>query len=240
LYPAAGANAPAALQAANMRATPRVKICCIGSAEEARLAIAHGADAIGLVSAMPSGPGPIGESAIAEIAASVPPPIATFLLTCLTDADAIIDQQRRCGTNTLQLVDAVPVAVYQELRRALPGINIVQVIHVRDEDSVREACSIAPQVDALLLDSGNPALTVKELGGTGRVHDWNLSRRIVKQCGKPVFLAGGLRADNIAAAITTVQPFGVDLCSGVRSDGHLDEAKLALFFAAVKSCGVPA
>jgi phosphoribosylanthranilate isomerase len=223
-----------------MRVMPRVKICCIRSIEEAHLAIRHGASAIGLVSAMPSGPGVIDESTVAEIAASIAPPIATFLLTCLTQADAIIDQQRRCGTNTLQLVDAVPMSTYATLRRALPGISIVQVIHVRDGDSVREACAIAPLVDALLLDSGNPALVIKELGGTGRVHDWNLSRRIVNECGKPVFLAGGLRADNVAAAINAVRPFGVDLCSGVRSDDHLDEARLASFFAAVKFHGVPA
>jgi phosphoribosylanthranilate isomerase len=224
-----------------MRTMPRVKICCIGSVAEARLAMRFGADALGLVSAMPSGPGPIDETLIAEIAAAVPPPIATFLLTCLTDADAIIAQQRRCGTNTLQLVDAVPMDTYAKLRRALPGIRIVQVIHVRDADSVREAIEIAPHVDALLLDSGNPALAVKELGGTGRVHDWSLSRRIVKECAKPVFLAGGLRADNVAAAMDAVQPlFGIDLCSGVRSEGRLDEARLASFFAAVKFHGVPA
>ena len=223
-----------------MNVMPRVKICCIRSIQEAHLAICHGASAIGLVSAMSSGPGVIDESTIAEIAAAVPPPIATFLLTCLADADAIIDQQRRCATNTLQLVDSVPMDTYARLRRALPGINIVQVIHVRDDDSVREACAIAPQVDALLLDSGNPALAVKELGGTGRVHDWDLSRRIVNKCGKPVFLAGGLRADNVAAAIDAVGPFGIDLCSGVRNDDRLDEAKLASFFAAVKFHGVPA
>jgi phosphoribosylanthranilate isomerase len=222
-----------------MRVMPRVKICCIRSTDEAHLAIRHGASAIGLVSAMPSGPGSIDENVIADIAAMMPPPIATFLLTCLTDADAIIDQQRRCGTNTLQLVDAVALDAYPKLRRALPGICIVQVIHVHDDESVREACAIAPHVDALLLDSGNPALPVKELGGTGRVHDWTLGRRIVNECGKSVFLAGGLRADNVASTVTSVQPFGVDLCSGVRSDDHLDETKLAAFFAAIPFSGAP-
>jgi phosphoribosylanthranilate isomerase len=213
-----------------MRTMTRVKICCIGSVAEAQLAIRCGADALGLVSTMPSGPGPISEEAIAEIAASVPPPIATFLLTCLTDADAIIAQQRRCGTNTLQLVDAIPLEAYAKLRRALPGIDVVQVIHVLGEQSVREACEIAPHVDALLLDSGNPNLVIKELGGTGRVHDWAFSRDIVARCGKPVFLAGGLRSANVRDAIDTVRPFGVDLCSGVRTDGQLDEVKLKTFF----------
>jgi len=214
-----------------MRTMTRVKICCIGSVAEAQLAIRCGADALGLVSTMPSGPGPISEEAIAEIAASVPPPIATFLLTCLTDADAIIAQQRRCGTNTLQLVDAIPLEAYAKLRRALPGIDVVQVIHVLGEQSVREACEIAPHVDALLLDSGNPNLVIKEFGGTGRVHDWAFSRDIVARCGKPVFLAGGLRSANVRDAIDTVRPFAVDLCSGVRTDGQLDEVKLKTFFA---------
>jgi len=216
-----------------MRTIPRVKICCISSVAEAQLAIRCGADALGLVSAMPSGPGTIGEDAIAEIAAAAPPPIATFLLTCLSDADAIIEQQRRCGTNTLQLVDAVPPPTYATLRRALPGVRIVQVIHVLGEHSVREAQIVAPHVDALLLDSGNPHLAIKELGGTGRVHDWTHSARIVRKCGKPVFLAGGLRADNVRSAIDAVRPFGLDLCSGVRTDGALDAQKLAAFFAAL-------
>lgn len=221
-----------------MRTLPRVKICCIGSVAEAQIAVRHGADALGLVSAMPSGPGPISDELIAEIAATVPPPVATFLLTCRTDAEAIIDQQRCCGANTLQLVDAVPMAAYATLRRALPGIRIVQVIHVLGEQSVREANAIAPHVDALLLDSGNPHLAIKELGGTGRVHDWTHSKRIASECGKPVFLAGGLRADNVQAAIGAVAPFGIDLCSGVRTHGLLDEQKLAAFFAALEPLGM--
>ncbi len=218
---------------------PRIKICCISTPQEAALAIHHGAAALGLVSAMPSGPGVIDEARIAEIAATVPPAVATFLLTALTDADAIIDQQRRCGTSTLQLVDAVAPAEHRRLRRALPGIALVQVIHVRDADTVDEARAAAETVDALLLDSGNPALAVKELGGTGRVHDWSLSRRIVEQCGKPVFLAGGLRPDNVAGAIREVRPFGLDLCSGVRTAGHLDASKLTAFVEAVRSTATP-
>jgi phosphoribosylanthranilate isomerase len=208
---------------------PRVKICCIRDIDEAYLAIRHGAAALGLVSAMPSGPGVLDEALIAEIASAIPPPIATFLLTSQTDADAIIDQQRRCKTNTLQLVDAVAHDTYAKLRRALPGIAIVQVIHVIDEDSLALAQDVAQHVDAVLLDSGNPKLAVKELGGTGRVHNWNLSRRIVESVGIPVFLAGGLRPDNIADAVAQVRPFAVDLCSGVRSDDALDENKLVRF-----------
>jgi phosphoribosylanthranilate isomerase len=214
---------------------PRVKICCIKSPEEARLAIARGASALGLVSFMPSGPGVIDEATIARIIAVVPPPIATFLLTSLRDADEIIAQQRRCRTNTLQLCDYVDVTVYAKLRAALPGIAIVQVIHVTGEESVLHAQNVASHVDALLLDSGNLTLAVKELGGTGRVHDWSLSRRIRDAVKKPLFLAGGLRSANVAEAIDAVQPFGLDLCSSVRTNDVLDNQKLKSFFEAVNA-----
>ncbi len=215
--------------------TPKVKICCISSPEEAQLAIRHGASALGLVAEMPSGPGVIEDELIAEIAARIPPPIASFLLTSRTDADAIVAHVRSCRTNTVQLVDAVPAEVYRRLRRELPALKIVQVIHVVDDDSVREACALAKDVDALLLDSGNPSLQVKELGGTGRVHDWSLSRRIVEEAERPVFLAGGLRSENVGRAIRDVRPYGLDLCSSVRSGDRLDAAKLSGFFEAVNA-----
>jgi phosphoribosylanthranilate isomerase len=214
-------------------ATTRVKICCIMSVAEARLAVSAGASALGLVGPMPSGPGVIDDALIAEIAAVVPPPIATFLLTSETRADAVIDHLRRCGTNTVQLVDRVEAGAHAIIRRALPQVKIVQVLHVTDDDIVDEARTLADAVDGFLLDSGNPKLAVKELGGTGRVHDWDLSRRIVEVVDRPVFLAGGLRADNVAEAVARVRPFGLDLCSSVRTQGRLDGEKLAAFFAAV-------
>ena len=186
---------------------------------------------------MPSGPGPIGEEAIAGIARTVPPPIATFLLTCRTAAAGIIEQARRCGCNTLQLVDHVPPDQWPALREALPNVKLVQVIHVADETAVAEAIDAAGRADAILLDSGNPKLAVKELGGTGRRHDWLISRRIVEEVqerrGVPVFLAGGLNAGNVAEAVRTVRPFGVDVCSGVRTSGRLDAEKLRAFVAAL-------
>jgi len=209
---------------------PKVKICCISSLAEAHLAVQFGASALGLVAKMPSGPGPISDELIREIAVAVPPPIASFLLTSRTDVAGIAEHQRAVATNTVQIVDALTAGTYAQLRLALPGISIVQVIHVIDEKSVDEALEIAPQVDALLLDSGNPNLAVKELGGTGRVHNWALSRQIVDQSSKPVFLAGGLKAENVKVAMDAVQPWGLDLCSGVRTNGHLDPVKLEAFF----------
>lgn len=211
-----------------------VKICCISSVEEARLAVAAGASAVGLVGRMPSGPGVIGDELIRAIARTVPPPVATFLLTSEPTPEAVIEHQRRVQTNTVQLVDALPAGSYRILRAALPGVKLVQVIHVLDELSIDEALASAEEVDALLLDSGNPKLAVKELGGTGRRHDWKLSRRIVEQSRVPVFLAGGLKPDNVREAIDTVQPFGLDLCSSVRTNGKLDPQRLAEFFSQVR------
>lgn len=211
----------------------RVKVCCIASEEEATLAVGMGASALGLVSRMPSGPGPIPESRIRDIARSVPPGVATFLLTCETTADPIIAQQRYCGATTLQLVDAVAPGVYTALRRALPGIKIVQVIHVKDEHALAEALEVSPLVDAILLDSGNPSLSIKQLGGTGRAHDWAVSRRIRDAVQVPVYLAGGLNPQNVGKAIAQVQPFGVDVCSGLRTEGRLDPVKLEQFMLAV-------
>lgn len=214
----------------------RLKVCCIASVAEARLAVALGADALGLVSAMPSGPGVIDDATVVAVAARVPVPVAAFLLTSRVDAEGLVAQARAAGATTLQLVDAVAPAALAAVRAALPGVRLVQVIHVLDDASVEEAQAALPHVDALLLDSGNPRLAVKELGGTGRVHDWALSRRIrdaAHAAGVPVFLAGGLRADNVAAAVARVRPFGVDVCSGVRTDGRLDAAKLAAFAAAL-------
>jgi phosphoribosylanthranilate isomerase len=207
----------------------RIKICCIASVDEMRLAVEHGANALGFVSKMPSGPGPIEEELIAGIVPHVPAGLRTFLLTSETTADPVIAQQRRTGVNTLQLVDAMEPGSHASIRSKLPAVSIVQVIHVMDRRSVDQAIGLAGEVDALLLDSGNPALAVKELGGTGRVHDWKLSREIRERSGVPVYLAGGLNASNVAEAIRTVRPFGVDICSGVRTNGKLDPEKLRRF-----------
>lgn len=215
----------------------RIKVCCISSPQEAKIAIEAGAHALGLVSAMPSGPGPIDEGLIAEIASRVPPGVDTFLLTCKCDAPSIIDQLRRTRCRTVQLVDEVESDVYSAIRRELPNVRIVQVIHVQDRGAIDEARAAAEHVDALLLDSGRPKAEIKELGGTGRTHDWAVSAALREAVGVPVFLAGGLNASNAAEAIRAVRPFGLDLCSGVRSNGRLDAAKLGSFFTSVRACG---
>ena len=212
----------------------RIKICCIASIAEARMAIRNGADAIGLVGKMPSGPGPIDDELIAMIATTVPPPIASFLLTSEQSATGIVQHVKRVHTNTVQIVDELAEGTYEHIREALPPLRIVQVIHVTGKESIEEAIRLQKSVDAFLLDSGNPKAAIKTLGGTGNIHNWDISREIVRSVAVPVFLAGGLNAGNVYDAINKVQPFGVDICSGVRTDGKLDESKLKQFIAAVR------
>jgi phosphoribosylanthranilate isomerase len=216
----------------------RIKICCISSHEEAKMAIRAGADALGLVGKMPSGPGPIEDNLIASIVKSIHPPVSSFLLTSEQRATAIIDHVRRVHTNTVQVVDEQVVdelteGTYDHIHEALPHLDIVQVIHVTGEESVEQALKLQEHVDALLLDSGNPKASIKTLGGTGNTHNWDISRKIVESVTVPVFLAGGLNAGNVQQAIIQVRPFGVDICSGVRTNGKLDRTKLESFIAAV-------
>jgi len=203
--------------------------------EEAKLAIKYGASAIGLVSEMPSGPGVISEDLITEIAVKVPNEINTFLLTSKITAEEIISQLKNCKTNTVQIVDSVAIGIYKKIREELPQISIVQVIHVNGEESIKEATQVEKYINAVLLDSGNQNKEVKELGGTGRTHNWEISRNIVNALKIPVYLAGGLNAENVKTAVEFVKPYGVDICSGVRTNNMLDEIKLKKFFTTLKN-----
>ena len=213
---------------------PKIKICCISSVFEADLAIQAGASAIGLVGHMPSGPGIISDTLIATIAKHVPNTVETFLLTSETDAEKIIEHYVKVKTTTIQIVDKLTKGTHQQIKKALPEVKLVQVLHVVNDESIKEAITVSKNVDAILLDSGNPNLKIKELGGTGRTHNWEISKKIVENVTVPVFLAGGLHAENVKDAIKFVKPYGVDLCSGVRTNGKLDKTKLTAFFEAIK------
>ena len=218
-----------------MSIKPKVKVCCISSLEEANLAISAGATALGLVGQMPSGPGIISDELIHQIANSIPKSISSFLLTSETIPHNIIAHHKKVNTSTIQIVDEVNLGGYIEIRNSLPDVTLVQVIHVIDETSIQKAVDAAKYVDYILLDSGNPDLNVKELGGTGRVHNWEISKTIREEISIPLFLAGGLDIRNVGKAIEYVQPYGLDLCSGIRTKGKLDPKKLFDFFEIVNS-----
>lgn len=209
----------------------RVKVCCIGSIAEAELALEAGADALGLVSAMPSGPGVISDADIATIAEWIGPRAASVLLTSRQSAAAIDEQLSRTTPDILQIVDTLPEADMSAVRARHPEMAVMPVVHVTGRASLDEAMRLGANADAILLDSGNPLASVKELGGTGRVHDWDVSRAIREAIPVPLLLAGGLRRENVARAVSLVRPFGVDVCSGVRRDGRLDRDALTAFIA---------
>lgn len=213
----------------------RIKTCCMASVAEMQQAVAAGADAVGLVARMPSGPGTIDDDLIARIAAAVPPPVAAFLLTSETRAEAIADHVRRTGAPVVQIVSPIDAVESARLAHLVPHTRRVQVIHVEGPQALDMIDHYAPHVHAFLLDSGRPGAAIPTLGGTGDVHDWGISAAFVARSPHPVFLAGGLTPANVGAAIARVRPFGVDLCSGIRSAGRLDAAKLAAFIAAVRS-----
>jgi len=211
----------------------RLKVCCISSVAEAELAIDAGADVLGLVAAMPSGPGVITDEVARQIARSVPPAVTCILLTSGTNAEAIIGHARFIEVGCVQVVRHVEPSVHARMTEQAPWLRRVQVLHVEDESVLSLARSYEPYVDAFLLDSGRPHLS--ELGGTGRTHDWELSAQVVAASQRRVFLAGGLTDTNVARAISRVRPFAVDVCSGVRQDGKLDAQRLAAFVAAARS-----
>jgi phosphoribosylanthranilate isomerase len=213
----------------------RVKVCCMRDPSEVRIAAGAGADAIGLVGPMPSGPGVIDLETAARLARGTPPPVAPVLLTAETTAEAIATQVAMVGAPIVQVVQHIDAHAAAELAERLPHTRILQVVHVEDESALRLIERYSPFADAFLLDSGRPSAARPELGGTGRAHDWRISRAFVQASPLPVFLAGGLRPDNVRDAIETVRPHGVDLCSGVRRAGRLDAARLAAFMSGVRA-----
>jgi len=211
----------------------KVKVCCIASPEEARLAVSFGVTAVGMVDETPSGEGRIPVETIAEIVQAVPRTTGTFVLTATTDVDRLEALYRKTGVHTIQLWDPLQPGEYERLREKAPGIFIAQSVHVMDDAALDTAREISRHVDALVLDSGNPEPPFRWQNPAGQTHDWELSRHISEAIYLPILLAGGLTQDNVGQAIRVVRPYGVDVCSGVRKDGRLDQGLLVAFLEAV-------
>ena len=212
----------------------KLKICCINSHDEAKTAISAGADLLGLVADMPSGEGMIEDRKIREIAASIKSFNNSVLLTSRTDAESIIEHHKETITSHIQIVDYIDVKNYQKIRKSLPDIKLIQVVHVEDESSYSLAMNFSSYVDFILLDSGKPSAKKRTLGGTGDTHNWNISKKIVRDCSIPVYLAGGINHSNVVEAIQKVKPYGIDLCTGLRTNNKLDKNKLNVFMEAIK------
>ncbi len=213
----------------------RVKVCGMATAGEVRAAVAAGADAVGLVGETPSGSGPITDGQAHEAALACPPGVTPFLLTSRTEPETIAAHAQAVGVRVVQLARRLDPATHAALRRLEPRLRLVQAVQVEDEHALELARGYGVTADALLLDAGRPSETVAELGGAARTHDWSVSRRIAQESRLPIWLAGGLTAANVFEAIEAVNPFGVDLCSGVRTASRLDARKLSAVFAAVRT-----
>ncbi len=137
-----------------------VKVCCISSLNEAKLALNCGGNLFGFVSEMPSGPGVTSLKTIAGIVRGLPDNTPTILLTSKTRCTEILDQHKQVQTWGLQLVDKLPESELNQLRKSLPETYLIQVVHVRDRSSVSEALGYDELVDALLLDSGYEFLSL--------------------------------------------------------------------------------
>ena len=210
----------------------RVKICCIKNLIEAQMAVDAGATEIGLVGQMPTGPGVIEDHMIREIASQFNSQVNTVLLTSEQTSEFLITHIKKVRVRSVQIVRELPTSHLEQIKEHVPGILIFQVVHVENEEAITRAIDYARFADTLLLDSGKPSQAI--LGGTGLAHDWQISRQIVDAVDIPVFLAGGLNAANVRAAVEQVRPAGVDVCSGLRTKGNLDQTKVTDFVGNLK------
>lgn len=137
----------------------------------------------------------------------------------------------------LQVVGDMSDNEMVKLKGMLPALQIVKRVGVRGPESIDDALlyDTCDGVDQLLLDSSAGAVA---RGGTGKTHDWSISRQIVEACSKPVWLAGGLRVANANEAIRAVRPYGLDVETGVQTaDGAKDYAAIKTFIELVRSGG---
>jgi phosphoribosylanthranilate isomerase len=220
------------------RARIRIKVCGNRSEDDLTAAVAAGADAVGLISGVTH----VSEDAIepdraAALARLVPPYVSVVLVTHLATVESILALADRVRPDTLQPHGEIEPSVCAAVREARPLLRTSQAVHVTGPEAVERAARFAPHCDALLLDSR----TADRLGGTGRTHDWSLSRRIADRLGLPVILAGGLTAENVAQAIGVVEPYAVDVNSEVDdSNGDKDPQRLRAFTMAARRAEPPA
>jgi len=210
----------------------QVKICGVKRAEDAGLAVAAGADALGfLVGQTHTSADFIAPLTAKAIAASLPSGVIGVLVTHLTDPGDVLDLAVLTGLTTVQLHGEIWPEDVARLRRAAPDLTFLKSFHVTDEAGLAYGEAFVGLVDGFVLDTANPK--TGQIGGTGQTHDWNLSRRIVERYRSvPVILAGGLNPDNVAEAIAAVGPFGVDVNSSTKgTDGFKSEAKARAFVA---------
>ena len=207
----------------------RIKVCGIKRVEDAIMAAYCGADAIGLVVGQKHNSDDFIDKRLAQkIVKECPPYISPVLVTELDDAEAISNLAHKIGVTSIQLHSDCTVDSIISLRKSLSHIKIIKNFHVTELEIIHSMKPFESVVDAFILDTLD--LANGKVGSTGLVHDWNISRNIVKEVSRPVILAGGLTPENVGEAIRFVKPYGVDASSGLKdSNGFKDEKKVINF-----------
>lgn len=215
----------------------RIQIAGVSSLEEALAAADAGVDALGFTVRLPTGVhDDLTEAKARGIVAALPPFVASVAITYVDTPREAVELCRYLGVTTLQLHGPFPTQEIPVLRVGLPHLKIIRAVHVTGPEAVAQARALARQVDALILDTYDPA--TGRHGATGKTHDWTISRQIVDGVPVPVILAGGLTPDNVADAIAAVRPWGVDVHTGIeRPDGSRDLDHIRAFVRNARAAG---
>ncbi len=212
-----------------------VKICGIRRHEDALIAAELGADAIGLlVGQRHNSPDFISAAVARDISRALPPSVEAVLVTHIEEIDELERLLEQSGITTVQLHSEIAPNSVERLRGRLPYVKIFKSVSIISADSVAYPEAFEKLVDGFVLDSINVA--TGQLGGTGKTHDWSVSRQIVMRYLEiPIILAGGLNSENVRSAIEYVHPFGVDVNSGTKApDGFKDARKMEEFIVQAK------
>ncbi|OGG73833.1 hypothetical protein A3A40_00270 [Candidatus Kaiserbacteria bacterium RIFCSPLOWO2_01_FULL_54_20] len=211
----------------------RVKICGIKNIEDARAAYEAGADELGFHVALDGGRSPLTPESAAEMIRMLPGGVSSVVVTSATQPAQLIEIAGKTGARILQLYGDVTVETMREIKQAVPYMELWKVLNVSYESSIAKAKEYKGAADAIALDTLNKETGAR--GGSGKTHDWNISKKIVESVSIPVVLAGGLTPENVAEAIATVSPAGVDVNSGVSNpDGSKDIEKVRAFIKVAK------
>jgi phosphoribosylanthranilate isomerase len=215
----------------------RVKICGIKNQAELNTAIRCGADAVGFITEVPvDTPRRISLETAAKLIKQVPPLVESVLVIMPERAEEVYHMANTAKPSMVQLHKDPSYELLEEIQNLRQHIKIIQTVTIPERGvchttSLHEYIKLlSPYVDAVLLDT----LTTKGTGGTGKTHNWQISREIVEQSPLPVILAGGLNPENVEDAIRAVKPFAVDTASGVETQGVKDEHKVKAFIRRAK------
>ncbi|AKB32299.1 Phosphoribosylanthranilate isomerase [Methanosarcina siciliae HI350] len=228
-----------------MKARPktRVKICGIRGQEDIELAALYGADAVGFITEVPvESPRKLDSDAAAALISKVPKCLDSVMVIMPETSACALELIEKVKPNIVQVHSGLPLSELEAVREKtdIPIIKTLSVpagqeasklhnIVTRLLEEVR-ALEGSGAVDSVLLDSGIAGKT----GGTGCVHDWDLSRRIAEETELPLILAGGLKPENVQEAVRAVSPYAVDTASGVEDRGKKDAAKIRKFIEEVR------